>query len=403
LVTIWKTTCDKFRAMLWECPAAGAVLKGSLLMHREFTIVSGLLIGLNLMCSTASAQWGYPRGYGMYGMSQSGADPASGYMAGLGSYARGQGVYQQDKAKADAINADTMIKWNKALRARQQALREENRKKAIKDEAAREVRVERIELRDGTTLNNLLLQILDADPGVVQSGRAKNVISVSAIREIPFEWDSEAITFCIDQMTANDALPQVLMRSAYVDERNAVHSAVQTALDEDAKGTVSSATTKRIAEAVSNFRAKFLKTSSDFEVGYNDALEYFTVMASLSRLLNDPSMQAFLKQLDTGQERTVGDLIVFMNSHNLRFWAATTDHQISIYEGLVPVLTAIRDVPPSQITASSTPDRTGKGLISAAKDAFKSMGWEQLEAHLRSLWHFCDIASTRPSGRTLRR
>ena len=62
------------------------------------------------------------------------------------------------------------------------------------------------------------------------------------------------------------------------------------------------ATTKRVAEAVSNFRAKFLKTTSDFELGYNDSLDYFTVMASLSRLLNDPSMQAFLKQLDTGQE-----------------------------------------------------------------------------------------------------
>src|SRR5271156_3293125 len=166
-------------------------------MHREFTIVSGLLIGLNLMCSTASAQWGYPRGYGMYGMSKWGADPASGYMAGLGSYARGQGVYQQDKAKADAINADTMIKWNKALRARQRALREENRKKAIKQEAEREVRVAEIELRDGTTLNNLLLQILDADPGVVKSGRTKTPLSPSAIREIPFEWDSEAITSCI--------------------------------------------------------------------------------------------------------------------------------------------------------------------------------------------------------------
>jgi hypothetical protein len=306
-------------------------------------------------------------------------------MAGLGSYARGQGVYQQDKAKADAINVDTMIKWNKALRARQKALREENRKKAIKEEAAREVRVERMELKDGTTLNNLLLQIFDTDPGVVKSSRAKGAISASAIREIPFEWDSEAITFCIDQMSASDALPPLLMRPTYVEERNTLRAAVQAALDEDAKGTVSRATTKRVAEAVSNFRAKFLKTTSDFELGYSDSLDYFTVMASLSRLLNDPSMQAFLKQLDNGQDRTIGDLIVFMNSHNLRFGAATTDHQIAIYEGLVPVLTAIRDAPASQSSTSSTPDRTGKGLISAAKEAFRNMGWEQLEAHLRSL------------------
>ena len=56
-------------------------------------------------------------------------------------------------------------------------------------------RVDQMELRDGTTLNNLLAQILDIDPAAVKSGRANAPISASAIREIPFEWDSEAITF----------------------------------------------------------------------------------------------------------------------------------------------------------------------------------------------------------------
>jgi hypothetical protein len=125
-------------------------------------------------------------------MSRWGADPAADYMAGLGSYARGQGGCQLEKAKADAINEVTMVKWNKALRARQLALREEKRKEEAKREIARQGRVEEMELRDGTTLNNLLLQILDSDPGVARSGRAKTPISPAAIREIPFEWDSEA-------------------------------------------------------------------------------------------------------------------------------------------------------------------------------------------------------------------
>jgi glycosyltransferase involved in cell wall biosynthesis len=58
-------------------------------------------------------------------------------MAGLGSYARGQGVYQLEKAKADAINVETMAKWNKALRARQLALREDKQREAAKQEAVR--------------------------------------------------------------------------------------------------------------------------------------------------------------------------------------------------------------------------------------------------------------------------
>ena len=123
--------------------------------------------------------------------------------------------------------------------ARQKTLSEEKQKSAIKAEAAREVKAEQLDLRDGITLNNLLLQIFDTDPGAVQAGRAKSVISARAIREIPFEWNSEAITICIDQMTADDAIPPLLTRPTYVEERGAVRSAVKAALEEDAKGTVS--------------------------------------------------------------------------------------------------------------------------------------------------------------------
>ncbi len=87
-------------------------------MRCRFGFAIGFLLNLGLLASTASAQWRFPGGYGGYGMSQWGADPASGYMAGLGAYARGQGVYELQKAQADAINVETMVKWNKALRAR---------------------------------------------------------------------------------------------------------------------------------------------------------------------------------------------------------------------------------------------------------------------------------------------
>jgi hypothetical protein len=345
---------------------------------------SGLLIGLDLSSSSACAQWYYPGGYGGYGISRWGADPAAGYMAGLGSFARGQGSYQLDKAKADAINVDTMVKWNKALRARQLALREEQRKEAAQREAARAVRVEQYELRDGTTLNNLLLQILDTDPGTVKSGRARDALSASAIQEIPFEWDSEAISSCIDQLTGQDALPGPLTAPAYAEERSALRAAVEPALKEDAKGTVSPESRKKIDDAVKAFRVKFVKNSSDLLPGYDDALEYFTTLASLSRLLNDPSMKAFLAKLDAGEERTVGDLVAFMNSHNLRFGPATSDRQVEIYTRLVPILASIRDdVKTASAVAATTPDRTGQGLKAAARQAFKGMAWDQLEAHAK--------------------
>ena len=107
-------------------------------------------------------------------------------------------------------------------------------------------------------------------------------------------------------------------------------------------------------------------------------------MASLTRLLNDPSMKAFLEKLDENKERTVGDLVAFMNSHNLRFGPATSDRQIQIYARLVPILTAIRDENKTENATPYPPDSTGEGLKSAAKQVFKPMAWDELEAHSRS-------------------
>jgi hypothetical protein len=352
-------------------------------MIRLSTIAIGLSLGLILLAPNATAQWGFPGGYGNYGMSQWGANPSAGYMAGLGSFARGKGSYLLDKAQADAINVETMAKWNKALHARQAAVREEKQREADKREAARARRVERMDLRDGITLNNLLAQIFDIDPTAVKSGRANAPISMRAIQEIPFEWESEAVTICLDQMTGQDSLPGPLMASIYADEREALQAAVKSAQEEDEKGTVSLATTKRIHEAVAKFRAKFLKNAANFEPGYDDSLNYFTTMASLSRLLNDPSMKMFLEKLENREERTVGNLIAFMDSYNLRFGPATSDRQIQIYTMLVPILTAIRDQVKTVEYTQSTPDRTGEGLKAAAKEAFKPMKWDQLEAHAR--------------------
>src|SRR5262249_17394184 len=135
----------------------------------------------------------------------------------------------------------------------------------------------------------------------------------------------------------------LLMDSTYDDTRNALRAAVAPALAEDTRGDVSPATRKRVVDAVAAFQAAFKKNASDFDPGYQDAKDYLTTLAGLSRLLNDSSLKAFLSQLDDGQERTVGDLVAFMNAFNLRFGPATSDRQIQIYSRLLPALKGIRD------------------------------------------------------------
>ena len=350
-------------------------------MRRGMLAALGLGIVLLMTPREADAQYSYPRGYGGYGWGGWGSNPAAGYMAGLGSYARGEGVYEVEQAKAQAINLDTMLKWNKALRARQATLRAQQQKDTARAEVARDADLKRISLEDGTTLNALLAQIYDLDPGALKSTRARAPIPAAAVREIPFEWDTEALTICLDQMTALDSLPDPLNRATYLDERNALREAIQAALKEDAKGSVSPATSRLIADKLATFRDHVFKDSTDFDPADSPVGTFFNTLAGVTKLLNDPGMQKILGELDRQKEVPLGDLIAFMQSYNLRFGPTTSAPQAQIYRALAPALTQLlNDLgPPSP--AATDDDASGANLSSAAKDVFKPMRWDQLQAH----------------------
>jgi hypothetical protein len=352
-------------------------------------LTCAVVFGLTLLSEYALARWYYPGGYGGYGWGGWGygggaVDPAAGYMAGLGAFARGQGVYEVESAKARAINFETMQKWNQALRARQQELQEEKRQLQAERDAQRDARVERMELEDGTTLNRLMMRILDFDPAVVRSSRAQAPLGASAIREIPFQWNTEALTICIDQLTGRAALPEPLTRSAFDAERAALGSADEAALQEDAKGDVSDATMKRLTAAINAFHDKFVKVVPKSDVAYEDCNDYFNTLASLSRMLHDPSMKKALAELDMVREVSVGELISFMQTYNLRFGPVTTGRQLEIYRTLVGLLQGVLssvNAAPAAVPPPPPPGLAGKGLQDAAKNAFKGIGWPQLDAH----------------------
>ena len=241
------------------------------MMLRLSSIAIGLSIYLNLLASSATARMMFPGGFGAFGMSEWGANPAAGVMAGSGEFARGKGAYLIDKAKADAINVETMAKWNKALHARQAALREEKQKEAEKREAGRRRRVERIDLRDGITLNNLLSQIFDIDPTAVKLSRANQPISVSAIREIPFEADSEAVTLCLDHMTGKGSLPRPLMASTYVEEREALQAGGQVGPRRGLQRHRVDGGDRTSQRGGRQVPRQFLKNTPRLEAGYDDA------------------------------------------------------------------------------------------------------------------------------------
>jgi hypothetical protein len=360
-------------------------------MRPFYWTISVVFLGVAVLAQDACARWYYPPRYGRYGWGGWGTapvDPAAGYMAGLGSFARGQGQYELLDAQAKAIDIETMKKWNQELRARQQELQEQKRQADAAARAQRDARVERMELEDGTTLNKLLMQIYGFDPTAARSSRAQAPIGAAAVREIPFEWNTEAITICMNQLTGRDALPLPLTGDRFASDRAALGKAVEAALAEDARGDVAPATMKRLTAAIDGFRARFVKVVAKDDPDYDRSDDYFSTLASLSRLLHDPSMKKALAELETIKEISLGDLISFMQTYNLRFGPVATAQQLQVYQSLVALLNGVlgdvsAGAPAPPPPAPGIADKGGKGLQDAAKNAFKDMDWQHLDAHAR--------------------
>lgn len=361
----------------------------------------GFGLGIAIVLATASGpamgqygrRYGYPGGYGRYGWGGWGMgggggsyanDPAAGYMTGLGSYARGMGSYEVQDAQARSINAGTILKWNDALRARQRALRQEQQKEDAEKQAQLRARAAADDVESGATLNDLLDRIQEFNPGGIKADAARAEVAPAAIRDIPFQPATEAISICLDQMTADDAWPEPLQDDRFAPDRQAVRSAVRTALDEDVKGEVSDATLKRLDAAVNGLRSKFRGASGDFDLIYADADTFTRGLAGLSRLLKNPAYQKVLAELETYKGTTAGDLLAFMQAFNLRFGPAATDRQSEIYRQLVPMFGRVLAASDGAGRKEPLPaDATGQPLRQAAREVFKDMSWQHLDAHAK--------------------
>jgi hypothetical protein len=355
--------------------------------QKQLRLAFGVVSVVVLLSTDASAQyrrWFYPRGYGGYGWGGWGADPGAGYMAGLGSYAKGIGAYEESDAKAASMNVDTMIRWNKALREQQQIYQSQRAQQDAQNRAALQAKATQAAIENGSALNTLLDRIWEFNPSGIKTDSAKAPLSPSAIRDIPFESATEAITFCLNQMTADDAWPSVLEDERFAADRRAIHDAVEKALQEDAHGTVSSSTVKQINAAVARLRAKFLKATGELDLVYVDADDFTKSLAGLSGMLQNPSLKQVLADLETYKGTSVGDLLALMRTFNLRFAPAESDRQRDIYAALVPMLeqvlvdTSGRGLAEAKQYRPPQSDAKAKPLAPAARQVFKDMSWQNL-------------------------
>ena len=322
------------------------------------------LLGLALVVSTgtsARSQFYYPNGYGSagYGFGGWGSTVQGSVLRGMGAYAEGEGVYNYDTAQADSVNTDTAIRlnqylYNSDLEARRRyhthlanrmnldKSRYQAYQSRLRDNPTKE------DIDSGAALNILLGQF--TDPKVVSGSgstlrMADAKIPAASIRQIPFRDETDAITISLDELTESKSWPAPLRDPSFDPEREAYQKAVDDALAEDKDGgTLKAETVARVREAVSQLYRKVDATiPKTRQPDHLQAMNYLKGLAGLSKMLDRSNVDAVLAQLEKIENTTLGNLVAFMHSYNLRFAPATTPKQVAIYRDLYSTMTEQRD------------------------------------------------------------
>ncbi len=326
-----------------------------MIKHR-LTLRLALLAVLAGGVNEARAQYGsyYPPGYGGFGFGGWGSTYAGDVARGLGYYAAGAGQYNLDTAVAAAINANTLGQWNQYLYLSQMEANIRERahldRKMKRDASASTLLLKRLkenptpeDIASGNALNVILDQL--ADPRIQSSAlrTANSPIRSKVVRAIPFTSATDAITISLDELTAKDGWPAGLRSEVFAPAREAYEAAVHKALKEDEEGDLSEATANEVRTAARQLQNKLDQFPPKDPQEAVEAKKYVKMILGLSRMLGEPRIDKILAELDTIEKTTLGSLLAFMHTFNLRFGASTTAHQRAVYQELYPVMAAQRD------------------------------------------------------------
>jgi hypothetical protein len=339
-------------------------------MIERIRFVLGLAAALALSGGAAHAQYYYPGGYGGagYGFGGWGQTVQGSVAAGMGAFAQGAGQYNYQTAAANSINANTVMQWNSYMWASQNAVNREHyarmatqkeQNKASTDAIAARVRdnPNDVDIDRGDALNAVLQQL--THPKALEGSglaAANGKISSKLIKNIPFRNAPAAVIICIDNYRNN--IPELLKSKQVETEREAFAK-----LAKDAAARVKAG--EELSEAeIAKLRETGMALYNKVDTGLPDApysarkeaLDYLKSLKAFFRMLRNPEIAEALRELDKVDSTTVGNLVAFMHTFNLRFGPATTPEQKAAYRTLYPVLRADRDKVLSRAGLQATAD-----------------------------------------------
>jgi hypothetical protein len=277
------------------------------------------------------------------------------------------GTFNLNRAHADAIDNDTLMKWNGYFAAcmaaenmRSGASRAARRQHLIEMYNARKARIannpEEIDLLNGDALNELLAQL--SNPKIHPSSLRKRgeTIPGETIQRCAFHYASRGLTISLGRLTIRDGWPFSLREKAFASEQVAYQKAVEAALEQNLQGKLTPEAFRTLQQAVEALKSRLKETVPPAQKeDYVPAKAYLDDLEAAVATLRDPNAEKVLAGVDRYGGTTVGDTVSFMQRFNLRFAPALTAEERESYHLLYASMMQLRDnVVPADATVPGT-------------------------------------------------
>jgi hypothetical protein len=302
---------------------------------------------------SAHAQYGRYGGWGGWG--GTGSTVQGSIAAGMGNFAAGAGSYNEQTAQARSVNAQTAMQFNDYMyavnkqNAATELARRQKQQKNVNETADATYRrlhdnPDPRDIHTGDALNVVLTELVNPKVYTQVIQTATTPIDSRLVKNINFQHAANMILISLEDVSARGVPDALATSPAFEADRQAIRTVV-------AKGRQEAAGTSQISpETLRSFRAAVQaakdKTDATFAQGTRQRGEsdnFLKALLGLSRMLERPDVEEFLQGLNRYPTTTVGHLITFMQSFNLRFGAAKTPEQEQAYDQLYPMLVQIRD------------------------------------------------------------
>ncbi len=138
--------------------------------------------------------------------------------------------------------------------------------------------------------------------------------------------------------------PLPLRGVAFERERRVYQAAIETALEENLKGSLTPEAFQGVQRAVAGLRRKLQAAGSSLErEDFVLARAFLDQLGAVVEPLRQPVVERVLAAIDSYAGTTVGDLVAFMQRYNLRFGPATNPDECETYHELYSALVRLRD------------------------------------------------------------